>query len=107
MRLASKRLVLMAAALVASSLSFAQDSNDINSWPDWQKHAYWCAILDNGSSHKVYMSFCSSPGHDQFDAVVACQQDSGNGGAILAVQTAGRDAVNQFMQNHRNPACHN
>jgi hypothetical protein len=97
------RLVLIAVAVTGSSLSLSQDP--YAGWPDWQKHAFWCAILDKGSSHRAYMSLCSSPGHDEFDAVIACQQDSQNNGAVLAVQAAGRNAVNQFMIDHRNPQC--
>jgi hypothetical protein len=63
--------------------------------PDWQKHASWCKT-DGGSSGGKYHGALSQ-GRDQYDAVIVCQQDSGNGGAVAAVQSAGREAVNSFM----------
>src|SRR5438876_1030454 len=76
---------------------------DSNQWPDWKKHANWCANIDDGSSHKVYLSFCHHGKHDQYDSVLECQRDAGKnngdgGRAVRAIQDAGRSAVNEFMK---------
>jgi hypothetical protein len=78
----------------------SQDPN----WPDWKKHSYWCAH-DHGSSGGAYQSTCVN--HDQFDSVVACQTDSkgSQGDSTQAVQAAGRDAVNQFMDAYKPTTC--
>jgi hypothetical protein len=76
--------------------------------PDWQIHSNWCANVDNGSSHRVYMSTCQSA--DQYDSVLACQRDAGNnngdgGRAVSAIEQAGRQQVNQFMENNKPKQC--
>ena len=78
------------------------------SQPDWQKHANWCANIDNGSSHRVYLNTCKVA--DQYDSVLACQRDagknSGDGGAsVRAVQGAGRPAINAYMTNNKPNSC--
>ena len=74
--------------------------------PDWQIHGKWC-VSDRGSSGGKYRSTCVN--HDQFDSVVACQLDSGGGdynyGPVRAVQAAGRQAVNQYMDNYKPSTC--
>src|SRR5438045_1955731 len=50
---------------------------DSNQWPDWKNHANWCANIDDGSSHKVYLSVCHHGIHDQYDSVLECQRDAG------------------------------
>jgi len=76
--------------------------------PDWQIHANWCANVDNGSSHRVYMNTCASS--DQYDSVLACQRDAGanngdGGAAVRAVEGAGREAVNSYMENNKPRQC--
>jgi hypothetical protein len=70
--------------------------------PDWQIHGKWCTT-DKGSSGTRYLQTC--PNHDQFDSVIACQQDARNGGAVQAIRDAGRDAVNAFMSNYKPMTC--
>jgi len=76
--------------------------------PDWQIHSNWCANVDNGSSHRVYLNTCGSS--DQYDSVLACQRDAGlnngdGGAAVRAVENAGRDAVNAYMENNKPRQC--
>jgi hypothetical protein len=76
--------------------------------PDWQIHSNWCANVDDGSSHNVYMATCRCS--DQYDSVLACQRDAGNnngdgGGAVRAVEGAGRQRVNNFMENNKPAQC--
>jgi hypothetical protein len=76
--------------------------------PDWQVHANWCANVDNGSSHRVYLNTCHSS--DQYDSVLACQRDAGRnngdgGKAVAAIETAGRQQVNQYMENNKPREC--
>jgi hypothetical protein len=76
--------------------------------PDWQIHSNWCANVDNGSSHRVYMNTCQSA--DQYDSVLACQRDAANnngdgGAAVKAVEQAGRQQVNQYMENNKPKQC--
>lgn len=70
--------------------------------PDWQIHSRWCAT-DGGSSGGVYRSTCRT--YDQFDSVIACQQDAHNDGAVQAVQAAGRTAVDSYMDNYKPKEC--
>jgi hypothetical protein len=70
--------------------------------PVWQIHAVWCT-KDGGSSGNVYRQTCGS--HDQFDSVIACQQDAGNGGAVQALRDAGRATVNAYMDNYKLTSC--
>lgn len=60
--------------------------------PDWQKHCWWCACSDPGSSGFAY----HNTGGDYYDRVWACQTDAGNGGALQQIEGAGRDAVNAY-----------
>jgi hypothetical protein len=76
--------------------------------PDWQIHSNWCANVDNGSSHKVYMSTCACS--DQYDSVLACQRDAGQnngdgGAAVRAIENAGRQNVNSYMENNKPAQC--
>jgi hypothetical protein len=76
--------------------------------PDWQIHSNWCANVDNGSSHQVYMSTCRTS--DQYDSVLACQRDAGKnngdgGAAVRAVEQAGRQQVNQYMESNKPKQC--
>jgi hypothetical protein len=76
--------------------------------PAWQAHANWCANVDNGSSHNVYMATCRNS--DQYDSVLACQRDAGRnngdgGAAVRAVEAAGRQQINAFMQNNKPAQC--
>ncbi len=95
--------------------------NTLNSWlltvpifvfpalaQDWQIHSNWCANLDRGSSHQVYLDTCKRA--DQYDSVLACQNDAlrgnGDGGrAVRQVSDAGRAAVNAFMENRKPSQC--
>ena len=43
---------------------------------------------------------------DQFDSVLACQRDAKNGGAVQAVNAAGRPAVNAYMADKTPSQCH-
>jgi hypothetical protein len=75
---------------------------------DWKIHSNWCANVDNGSSHKVYLSTCASA--DQYDSVLACQRDAargnGDGGkAVRAIEEAGREAVNRYMEDNKPKSC--
>jgi hypothetical protein len=90
--------------LVASAVTVAVGQ----SAPDWQIHANWCANIDNGSSHSVYLATCRNS--DQYDSVLACQRDaaknnSDGGAAIRAIEAAGRQQVNIFMQNNKPLQC--
>jgi len=76
--------------------------------PDWQIHSNWCANVDNGSSHRVYMSTCGCS--DQYDSVLACQRDAGQnnkdgGAAVKAIEDAGRQNVNYYMENNKPAQC--
>lgn len=68
----------------------------------WQIHAKWC-VGDGGSSGSRYRSTCAK--FDQFDSVIECQKDSGNGGAVAAVQAAGRPKVNSYMDSYKPKEC--
>jgi hypothetical protein len=77
---------------------------------DWKIHSNWCANVDDGSSHRVYLASCQNGQHDQYDSVLACQRDAGKnngdgGRAVGAIVTAGRPAVNAFMADKHPPEC--
>lgn len=61
--------------------------------PDWQAHATWCT-KDGRNSGADYRA-ARAAGHDAYEAVLKCQAH--NGGAIRAVETAGRQQVNAFL----------
>ena len=71
--------------------------------PDWQMHSKWCAVIDHGSSNAVYLTTCAS--HDQFDSVIACQNDARNGPAVDTIRQATRGVVNTFMDNYKPTSC--
>src|SRR5260370_33107581 len=80
----------------------------IGQQPDWQIHANWCANVDDGSSHRVYMS--TRHNSDQYDSVLACQRDAaqnnGDGGrAVAAVETARRQQVKDYMEHNKPQEC--
>jgi hypothetical protein len=80
----------------------------IGQQPDWQIHSNWCANVDNGSSHRVYLGTCHNS--DQYDSVLACQRDAaqnnGDGGAaVRAVEAAGRDNINAYMEQNKPKEC--
>jgi len=92
----------------AHSLSLT--SNAVPQQPDWQIHSNWCANVDDGSSHKVYLATCDNGSHDQYDSVLACLHDAaknnGDGGAaVRAIQGAGRPAVNAYMADKSPVSC--
>jgi hypothetical protein len=97
-----KYIFLGVAALLLSKFAVVTTAQE----PDWQIHSKWC-VSDGGSSGRVYRNTCVN--HDQFDSVVACQLDSGGGdynyGPVRSVQAAGRQAVNQYMDNYKPSTC--
>ena len=68
---------------------------------DWKIHANWCANVDQGSSHDVYIAKCRS-GVDQYTAVAACQADAGNAHWL---EGGTREQVNAFMANKTPSDC--
>jgi hypothetical protein len=62
--------------------------------PVWQQHSLWCAH-DPGSSGQRYWARRHTPGFDQYESVLVCQEE--NRDAQLVVTAAGREAVNAFM----------
>lgn len=87
------------------SVALEQSNNE-----DWKIHSNWCANVDNGSSHRVYLQYCHRGEHDQYDSVLACQRDAGQnngdgGSAVRAVENAGRPAVNAYMADKHPPEC--
>jgi hypothetical protein len=71
--------------------------------PDWQIHANWCANVDHGSSHGVYLRACHHGEHDQYYSVLECQKDAAKnnddgGAAVKAITDAGPAKVNDYMK---------
>jgi hypothetical protein len=87
----------------AAALLLSGFATTIAQEPEWQIHSKWCTT-DRGSSHAAYLTACRN-GQDQYDSVIACQTDSGNGGAVNAIRSAGRDTVNKFMVDWKDPSC--
>jgi hypothetical protein len=90
-----RQIAFAIAATIACSFSEGQTD-------EWQIHAKWCTT-DRGSSHGAYINTCRT--YDQFDSVIACQQDAGNGRAVQLIQAAGRSTVNTFMDNYKPKEC--
>ena len=65
----------------------------------WQINAEWCTT-DPGSSGAIYYEDC--PTHDQYDSVLACQQDAERGHpndkTSQTIVNAGRNAVDSYME---------
>jgi hypothetical protein len=98
-------LLLAAVFLLLASTTTVRAGNE-----DWKIHSNWCANVDNGSSHRVYLSSCYHGTKDQYDSVLDCQRDAarnnGDGGAaVAAVEAAGRPAVNAFMADKHPASC--
>lgn len=85
----------IAIALAGGLTAYAQQ-------PVWQIHSVWCT-KDGGSSGNVYRQTCAT--YDQFDSVIACQQDARNDGAVQSIRDAGRSTVNAYMDNYKPTFC--
>jgi hypothetical protein len=70
--------------------------------PVWKIHSRWCTT-DRGSSGTTYQNTCRK--YDQFESVIACQQDAHNDGAVQSIRDAGRKVVNEYMDSYKPKEC--
>ncbi len=89
-------LATLASAFFFPHIKHAQFTNQ------WQSAATAC-LTDRARPHELYMDVCS--GHDQFDAVLSCQNQFRSQSRAYEISQAGREAVNTFMHQRKPATC--